>query len=90
MDYPQFNSLFGGALEDDNDSVMDRVVDHINFGGYEGTSNANIDDETCNNENIGGATTTRTLTTHPTPMTPTIPTPMMVKISYTSHVIGKN
>ena len=54
MDYPQFNSLFSGVLEDDNDSVMDRVVDHINFGGYEGTSNANIDDETCNNENIGG------------------------------------
>ncbi|KAG5221796.1 L10-interacting MYB domain-containing protein [Salix suchowensis] len=54
MDYPQFNSLFSGVLEDDNDNVMDRVVDHINCGGYEGTSNANIDDETCNNENSGG------------------------------------
>uniref|UniRef100_A0A6N2K303 Uncharacterized protein n=1 Tax=Salix viminalis TaxID=40686 RepID=A0A6N2K303_SALVM len=43
-----------GVLEDDNDNVMDRVVDHINCGGYEGTSNANIDDETCNNENSGG------------------------------------
>uniref|UniRef100_A0A6N2NK53 DDE Tnp4 domain-containing protein n=1 Tax=Salix viminalis TaxID=40686 RepID=A0A6N2NK53_SALVM len=54
MDYPQFNSLFSGVLEDDNDGVMDRVVDHINCGGYEGTSNANIDDETCNNENNRG------------------------------------
>ena len=54
MDYPQFNSLFSGVLEDDNDNVMDRVVEHNNYGGYEGYSNANIDDETCINENSGG------------------------------------
>ena len=33
---------------------MDRVVDHNNYGGCEGYSNANIDDETCNNENSEG------------------------------------
>ena len=30
------------------------VMHHINYGGYEGNSNANIDDETCDNKNSGG------------------------------------
>ena len=42
MDDPHFNALFRGVFEDDNDNVMDRVVDHINYGGFEGNSNAYV------------------------------------------------
>ena len=37
MDDPQFNVIFNKEFDDDYKNIMNRVVDHINYYGYEGS-----------------------------------------------------
>ena len=45
-DDPHFNALFNEDFEGDYDNVMDRVIEHINYGVDEGNSSTYVDDET--------------------------------------------
>ena len=40
MDDAHFNALLNGDFEGDYDNVMDRVIEHINYGADEGNNNA--------------------------------------------------
>ena len=33
MKEARLNAIFNEALDDDYDNIMDRVVDHVNYGG---------------------------------------------------------
>ena len=54
-DDPHFNAIFSGDFKGDYENVMNRGVDHINYGGYEHTVMTKI-------------TTTTTMTTMMTMM----------------------
>ena len=57
MNDPQFNVIFSGDFDNDNESVMNRIVEHINYYGCKGNNcsygddgNDNDDDDESNDD----------------------------------------
>ena len=51
MDDAHFNALLNGDFEGEYDNVMDRVIEHINYGANEGNNSAYVDGGTAASDN---------------------------------------